>query len=121
MSATSTAIALGADTAIVTGVMALSGAFTGWLGYRIRYHGDVHLIAGYRSGMPADTEALSRVVGGVVLMIGVVTVLASLLYPVLDIVPADEVTYWSGYTIVVLVFSGYAVLAARRYVSEPDQ
>jgi hypothetical protein len=111
---------LGTDTAVVTGVMGFSGVLIGWLGYRIRYHGDVNLIAGYRSGMPADTEALSRVVGGVVVIIAVVTILAGLLYPVLDIVPGDEVTYWSGYTIVVLVFSGYAVLATRRYASEPD-
>ncbi|SHG57058.1 DUF3784 domain-containing protein [Halobaculum gomorrense] len=115
------AIALGTDITVVIGVMALSGVFTGWLSYRIRYRGDVHLIAGYRSGMAADTEALSRVVGGVVLIIAVVTVLASLLYPVLDSIPVDEVTYWSGYTIAVLVFSGYAVLTARKYVSEPDQ
>jgi len=106
------------DTAVVTATMALSGIVTGWLGYRIRYHADVHLIAGYRSGMHADTEALARVVGRVVLAVAAVTVLAGLLYPVLHILPAGEVAYWSGYTIVVVVLSGYAVLATRRYALE---
>jgi hypothetical protein len=106
-------------TAVVTATMALSGVVTGWLGYRIRYYADVHLIAGYRSGMRADTEALARVVGRIVLAVAAVTVLAGLLYPVLKINPVDEVTYWSGYTIVVVVLSGYAVLASQRYVLEP--
>jgi membrane associated rhomboid family serine protease len=110
---------IGTDTAVVTATLVLSGVVTGWLGYRIRYRGDVRLIAGYRSGMRADTETLTRVVGRVVLAVAAVTVLAGLLYPVLSIDPADGVTYWAGYTIVVVILSGYAVLTARRYLSEP--
>lgn len=108
-------------TAVVTGVMTLAGLFTGWLGYRIRYRGDAHLIAGYRSGTPADVERLSRVVGRVGLLIGTVTVFAGLIYPVLWIDPRGKTLYWLGYTIVVLVLSGYAVLATRQSVFGPNQ
>jgi hypothetical protein len=107
------------NTAVVTAVMVLTGAFTGWLGYRIRYRGDVHLIAGYRGDAPADAEALSRVVGRVVLVVAAVTVLAGLIYPMLVVSPGAEVTYWSGYTAIVLVLSGYAVLTSRQYADEP--
>jgi hypothetical protein len=107
----------GADTLIVTGTMVLSGMITGWLGYRIRYRGDVHLIAGYRRNMDADTDALSRSVGRVVLVIGTVTVLAGVLYPGLN-VGTDGLVYWSGYATTVLVLSGYAVIASRRYVHD---
>jgi hypothetical protein len=109
---------LGTDTTVVVGVLVLTGVFTGWLGYRIHYRGDVHLIAGYHRGMSADTEALSRVVGRIVLILAAATILAGLLYPVLTSSPADEVAYWSGYTVVVFVLSGYAVFAARQCVSE---
>lgn len=109
---------LGTDTAVVTGTMVLTGVFTGWLGYRIRYRGDVHLIAGYRDGVTADTEALSRAVGRVVLVVAALTVLAGLIYPVLNTGSAAAVTYWSGYTAIVLVLSGYAVVASRRYIDE---
>jgi len=107
------------STAVVTATMALSGVVTGWLGYRIRYHTDVHLIAGYRNGMRADTEALARVVGRVVLAVAAVTVLAGLLYPVLETIPVGETAYWSGYTTLVVVLSGYAMLATRRHVPKP--
>jgi hypothetical protein len=107
------------NTAVVTAVMILAGVFTGWLGYRIRYPGDVHLIAGYRDGALADAEALSRVVGRVVLAVAAVTVLAGLMYPMLIISPGAEVTYWSGYTAIVLILSGYAVLTGRQYADEP--
>lgn len=107
------------ETAVVTAMMALSGVVIGWLGYRIRHHGDVHLIAGYHDGMRADKEALARVVGRVVLVVAAVTVLAGLVYPVLNTIPPDEVTYWSGYTVVVVLLSGYAVSATRRYGPEP--
>jgi hypothetical protein len=91
------------NTAVVTAVMVLTGVFTGWLGYRIRYRGDVHLIAGYRGDAPADAEALSRVVGRVVLVVAAVTVLAGLIHPMLVISPGAELTYWSGYTAIVLI------------------
>ncbi|MBB6645610.1 DUF3784 domain-containing protein [Halobellus sp. MBLA0160] len=106
------------NTAVVTAVTVLTGVFIGWLGYRIRYRGDVHLIAGYRGGAPTDAEALSRVVGRVVLVVAAVTVLAGLIYPMLIISPSAEVTYWSGYTAIVLVLSGYAVLTSRQYADE---
>jgi hypothetical protein len=110
---------LGTEIAVVTGTMVLTGIFTGWLGYRIRYRGDVHLISGYRDGMAADTEALSRTVGRAVLAVAAVTVLAGLLYPVLNSGSDVAVTYWSGYAVVVLVLSGYAVLAGQRCIDEP--
>ena len=106
------------NTAVVTAVMVLTGVFTGWLGYRIRYRGDVHLIAGYQGGTPADAEALSRVVGREVLVVAV-SVLAGLTYPMLVISPGAEVTYWSGYTAIILILSGYAVLTSRQYADEP--
>jgi hypothetical protein len=106
------------NTAVVTAVMVLTGVFTGWLGYRIRYRGDVHLIAGYRGDAPADAEALSRVVGRVVLVVAAVTVLAGLIHPMLVIGPGAELTYWSGYTAIVLILiviivSQYRWFAAR--------
>jgi hypothetical protein len=107
------------NTAVVTAVMVLTGVFTGWLGYRIRYRGDVHLIAGYQDSAPADAEALSRVVGRIVLVVAAVTVFAGLTYPMLIISPGAEVTYWCGYTAIVLILSGYAVLASRQYADEP--
>jgi len=107
------------NAAVVTVVMVSTGVFTGWLGYRIRYRGDVHLIAGYQGGTPADAEALSRVVGRVVLAVAAVSVLAGLMYPILAISSGAEVTYWSGYTAIVLLLSGYAVLTSRRYAGEP--
>jgi hypothetical protein len=107
------------NAAVVTVVMVSTGVFTGWLGYRIRYRGDVHLIAGYQGGTPADAEALSRVVGRVVLGVAAVSVLAGLIYPTLSISPGTEATYWSGYTAIVLLLSGYAVLTSRRYAGEP--
>ena len=106
------------NTAVVTVVMVLAGVFTGWLGYRIRYRGDVHLIAGYRAGEPTDAEELSRVVGRSVLIAAAVTVLAGLTYPMLIISPGAEVTYWAGYTAIVLIVSGYAVLTSRHYADE---
>ena len=106
------------NTAVVTVVMVLAGVFTGWLGYRIRYRGDVHLIAGYRAGEPADAEELSRVVGRSVLVVAVITVLAGLTYPMLIISPGAEVSYWTGYTIIILMISGYAVLTSRKYADE---
>lgn len=110
---------LGTEVAVVTGTMVLTGVFAGWLGYRIRYRGDVHLIAGYRDGMSADTEALSRAVGRAVLAVAAVTVFAGLLYPVLNSGSDVAVIYWSGYTVIVLVLSGYAVLVGRQYIDEP--
>jgi Ca2+/Na+ antiporter len=107
------------NTAIVIAVMVLTGVFTGWLGYRIRYRGDVHLIAGYRAGAPADAEALARVIGSVVLVVAAVTVFAGLIYPTLIISPGAEVTYWFGYTAIVLILSGYAFLTSRQYDNEP--
>ena len=107
------------NTVAVTAVMVLTGVFTGWLGYRIRYRGDVHLIAGYQGGTPADAEALSRVVGRVVLGVAAVSVLAGLIYPTLAISPSAEVTYWSGYAAVVLILSGYAALISRQYADKP--
>jgi hypothetical protein len=107
------------NTVAVTAMMLLTGVFTGWLGYRIRYRGDVRLIAGYQGGTPADAEALSRVVGRVVLGVAAVSVLAGLMYPILAISPGAEVTYWSGYTAIVVILSGYAVLTSRRYAGEP--
>ena len=107
------------NAAVVTVVMVSTGVFTGWLGYRIRYRGDVHLIAGYQGGTPADAEALSRVVGRVVLAVAAVSVLTGLTYPTLAISLGAEVTYWSGYTAIVAILSGYAVLSSRRYAGEP--
>jgi hypothetical protein len=106
------------DAAVVTVVMVLTGVFTGWLGYRIRYRGDVHLIAGYRGGETTDAEDLSRVVGRSVLVVATVTLLAGLTYPMLIISPGAEVTYWTGYTAIVLIVSGYAVLTSRQYADE---
>lgn len=110
---------VGTDTAVVTGMMSLTGLFTGWLGYRIRYCGDIHLIAGYRDNMDANTDALARAVGTAVLIMAVVTVFAGVLYVGLDAIPINELAYWSGYSMVVLILSGYAVITSRRYVSEP--
>lgn len=115
------AAGFGTDTAVVTGSMLLTGVFIGWLGYRIRFRRDVHLIAGYRRGTTADTEALSRVVGRVVLVLAAVTAFAGVVYPILSRGLADGGIYWSGYTIVVLLLGGYAVVVSRRHVSNPDR
>lgn len=110
---------IGTNTATVTAVMVLTGALTGWLGHRIRHRGDVHLIAGYRGGAPTDAEALSRVVGRVVLVTAAGTVLAGLIHPVLIVSPGAEVTYWPGYTAIVLILGGYAASTGRQYAGEP--
>jgi hypothetical protein len=110
-------LGVGTDIVVVTATMVLSGLVTGWLGYRIRYRGDTHLIAGYRSDVAADTDGLARAVGRVVLLVAVVTLVAGLSYPVLEVDTADELAYWSAYTLVVLALAGYAVVASRRYVS----
>jgi cytochrome c biogenesis factor len=106
------------ETVVVMGVLALGGLFTGWLGYRIRYRSDVSLIAGYDDEISADAEALSRVIGRVVLAVAAITVLSGLLYPVVEGGPIDAGLYWVGYTVIIVVLSGYAVFASQRYVSE---
>lgn len=109
---------LGTESAVVMGVMALTGLVTGWLGYRIRYHRDLHLIAGYRSGRGADEQALSRVVGGVVLVVAALTVAAGAFSPVVGITQGAEGLYWAAYTGIVLLLGGYAVVVSRRYIGD---
>lgn len=106
-----------ADSIVVTSVLMLSGAFTGWVGYRIRYRRDVHLIAGYQRDTDADTEALAQAIGRVVLVVAAVTILAGLLYPRMTSSSGDDLAYWAAYTMAILLLSGYALVAGRRYTA----
>jgi hypothetical protein len=82
----------------IAGLMTLVGLCLGWLGYRIRFRGDYHLIAGYRSGAVANPEELAGLVGGVTAGLGVVTVFYGLVALVVD----AGLWYWLSYTLVVL-------------------
>jgi hypothetical protein len=107
------------DVVVVGAILLVSGLVTGWLGYRIRYRGDVHLIAGYRREMATDTDALARVVGRAVLAVGGVTICAGLGYPLVAAGSDSAGIYWTVYTFVVVLLSGYAVVVGRRHVSPP--
>ncbi|AFK19968.1 MULTISPECIES: DUF3784 domain-containing protein [Haloferax] len=106
-------VALG-ETTIVVAVLMLTGLGLCYLGYRIRYLKDYHLIAGYRSEEVADADSLARLVGGGTIVIGLVT----LLYGAGAIVLRAGDTYWLSYTVLVLVSAGYLSVQSRQYAAE---
>lgn len=104
------------ETTALALLLTVTGGFIGWVGYRILFHRDVELIAGYRNDMTADTEALARSVGAAVLAIAGVTIIAGLSYPLINPSRAAKTVYWVGYTAITLLLTGVAVVSSRRHI-----
>jgi hypothetical protein len=105
------AVELTTDTLVVVGVMALTALFIGWLGYRIRYRGDVYLVAGYREDDVSDPDGVARLVGTATLVFAAATLVFGVLYPL----TSGELAYWGGYLVVAAIVLGYVQIAGRKY------
>jgi|GEM_PF-1662859 len=101
------------DSVIVVLLLGSSGLFTAFIGHRIR-QGELHLISGYRGDEPVDEDRLARSMGRIAYAVAVVTILAALAYALLSIGPDDQLAFWGGYTVLVLLLAGYAQVASRR-------
>lgn len=108
------ATGLASDDLLVLAVMALTGAFVSYLGYRIRYRGDVHLVAGYPRDRPVDDDALARVVGRITLAVGALTLAFGLASPFVE----TGLLYWGLYTLLVLALGAYSMVATREFVGD---
>jgi len=88
-----------------------AGLFIAYLGYRIRYRGDVHLIAGYDAERVTDDEGLAALVGGVTVALGALhpTSGVALLY-----FPPD-LAFWSGYGLAMAVGLAVVLVGGRRF------
>jgi hypothetical protein len=96
----------------LTGVAALTLAA---VGYRIRFWGDVWLVAGYDPDRVTDEAGLARLVGTAVLGLAALTVAVG----VADtFVLASTGVLWTGYTLAVCVVAGSLVWASDRYTSD---
>jgi len=85
-----------------------------FLGYRIRFHHELHLISGYKPERVRDTDSVARVVGTGALGLGIGT----LLYGVLGVVLTRGIVYWGSYF--GLLGLGLLVIHRRvqRYLNE---
>jgi hypothetical protein len=95
------------ETLVAVALMLVTAAVIVYLGYRIRYRGDVRLVAGYDPDDVVDDEGLAALVGGVTIALGVVHGLYGL--GLLYFPPT--LAFWSGYLLVFL--GGIAVVQAR--------
>jgi len=101
----------GTETLAAVALMGVAGLLIGYLGYRIRYRGDVVLIAGYDADRVTDDEGLADLVGGVVLALGGVHVgfgLALLYFP-------PNLEFWMAYLAAMAVGLGVVQVRGRRY------
>mgnify|MGYP000123809698 CR=1 FL=1 len=105
------ALATDSETLVAVALMLLGGAVIGYLGYRIRYRGDVVLIAGYDPERVTDDEGLADLVGGVVIALGLVHVvfgLAMLYFPL-------DLAFWLVYLVAMFVGLGVVQVRGRQY------
>jgi len=99
------------ETLLAVALVLLGGAVVCYLGYRIRYRGDVVLIAGYDSERVTDDEGLAALVGGVVVALGLVHVVFGL--ALLAVPPTLE--FWLAYVAAMAVGLGVVQVRGRRY------
>jgi hypothetical protein len=107
------ALATDSETLFAVAFMLLGAAFICYLGYRIRYRGDVVLIAGYDSERVTDDEGLADLVGGVVIALGLVHVafgLGMLYFPL-------DLAFWLAYLAAMFVGLGVVQVRGRRYTA----
>jgi len=103
----------GPESLVVAIGMLLSGLLIGWLGYRIRYQQDYHLISGYRPGTASDEEGLAGLVGGVTIGLGLLTGLWGLGALVVE----TQLGYRGSYLAVLLVGLVVVQVRGRRYAT----
>jgi len=108
-------MALSTDAETLAGVALLCfGALVvGYLGYRIRYRGDVFLVAGYDPESVTDPEGLGDFVGGVVLALGGVTAV----YAVGLLADPPDRWFWGSYLVVFAVAILVLQVRGRRYAA----
>lgn len=87
------------------------GLFTVLVGYLIKYHGMVHLIAGYDPEQVADEKGLADGIGTFVIVVGCVTTLIG----VLELQGIATAALWYGYVVFVVGSVGGIVVLSRRY------
>jgi hypothetical protein len=107
------ALATDTETLVSVALMLLAAAIVCYLGYRIRYRGDVVLIAGYDSDGVTDDEGLGDLVGGVVIALGLVHVVFGL--ALLAVAPNLE--FWLAYLAAMFVGLGVVQVRGRRYTA----
>jgi hypothetical protein len=100
-----------AETLLAVGIVLASGAFVAYLGYRIRYHRDVHLVAGYDADRVTDAAGLADFAGGILLALGAAHVPVGLAL----LVSSAGSRFWTAYTLLVLAGVGVLVVGSRRY------
>jgi hypothetical protein len=99
------------ETLLAVVLMLLAGAVICYLGYRIRYRGDVVLIAGYDAERVTDDEGLADLVGGVTIAVGLVHVvfgLGLLYFP-------PGLAFWLVYVAALFAGLGVVQVRGRRY------
>jgi len=99
------------ETLLAVGIMLASAAFVGYLGYRIRYRGDVHLVAGYDADRVTDAAGLADFAGGVTIALGALHVPIGLS---LLVAPADA-RFWTAYTLMLVGGVGVLSVGSSRY------
>jgi hypothetical protein len=101
------------ETRLAVALMLLAGALVCYLGYRIRYRGDVALIAGYDAERVTDDEGLADLVGGVVIVLGLVHVAFGLGMPYFPL----DLAFWLAYLAAMGVGIGVVQVRGRRYTA----
>ena len=94
-------------------IMAVTGLFLLWLGHHIRRTEDLTLVAGARGATVTDPAGLTRLVGTVTAVTGVVTILVGLLDPLVP--PPERGLLWGGYIVGTLALAGWAHWRSKRY------
>lgn len=106
-------VRLTAESLYLIAVMTATGLFLVWLGRRIRRTEDLSLVAGARGRTVTDPTGLTKLVGNVTVVTGVVTALVGLLSL---LVPSPERgLLWGGYIVATLALAGWAHWRSRAY------
>ena len=105
------ALNTGTETLVAVALLVLAGVVVGFLGYRIRYRGDVVLIAGYDAERVTDDEGLGSLVGGVVFALGAVHVA----FGVALLAVSPDLAFWAAYLVAMAVGLGVVQVRGRRY------
>jgi hypothetical protein len=108
-------MALRTSTETLVAVAVLLGAalVVTYLGYRIRYRGDVVLIAGYDADRVTDEEGLAGLVGGVTVALG----LAHVGFGLGLLVAPPNLAFWTVYLVVLFAGLGVVQVRGRRYTA----
>jgi hypothetical protein len=100
------------ETLVSTAVMLGVALVIGYLGYRIRYRGDVRLVAGYDPDRVTDPDAIAGLVGGMVLALAGV----SAVYGVGQVLFPSNLWFWGSYLAVIFLVVLVIQVRGRRYV-----